>query len=90
MYENKANATLTLSSNMLDTIMWLVDDSQVLSAAVTKDQLGPNPPINLDTSGLAILLPGLKRYPNKGNFIFYLNRCNCKSKHFLRIFLNIY
>ncbi len=52
---------------MLDTIMWLVDDSQVLSAAVTKDQLGPNPPINLDTSGLAILLPGLKKYPNKGN-----------------------
>lgn len=50
---------------MLDTVMWLVDDSQILSAAVTKDQLGPNPPINLDTSGLAILLPGLKKYPNK-------------------------
>lgn len=51
---------------MIDTLLWLVDDSNILSAAVTKEQLGPNPPIDLDTSGLAILLPGLKKYPNKG------------------------
>ena len=57
---------------MIDTLLWLVDDSNILSVNVTKEQLGPNPPIDLDTSGLAILLPGLKRYPNKGTW-FIIN-----------------
>ena len=52
---------------MMDTILWLIDDSNLLSAVVTKDQLGPNPPITLDTDGLSIILPGLRKYPGKGN-----------------------
>lgn len=51
---------------MLDTLVWLIDDSNVLSVAVTKDMLGPNAPISLDTTGLSILIPGLKKYPGKG------------------------
>lgn len=51
---------------MIDTLVWLVDDSNILSAVITKDTLGPNAPIALDTTGLSILMPGLKKYPNKG------------------------
>ena len=51
---------------MIDTILWLIDDSNILSITITKDQLGPNPPIALDTDGLAILLPGLTKYGHKG------------------------
>jgi hypothetical protein len=51
---------------MIDTILWLVDDSNFLSVAVNKDTLGPDAPISLDTNGLSILLPGLKKYGNKG------------------------
>lgn len=50
---------------MIDTILWLIDDSNILSAVITKDQLGPNPPITLDTDGLSIILPGLRKYPGK-------------------------
>lgn len=32
--------------------------------------LGPNAPISLDTTGLSILLPGLKKYPGKGILIY--------------------
>lgn len=56
-----------MSSNMLNTILWLIDDSNLLSFVVTKDQLGPNAPISLDTEGLSIILPGLRKYPGKGN-----------------------
>ena len=55
---------------MLDTLVWLVDDSNILSFAVTKDMLGPDAPISLDTTGLSILMPGLRRFPGKGK-IFY-------------------
>jgi len=51
---------------MLDTLVWLIDDSNILSAAVTKDMLGPDAPISLDTTGLSILMPGLRRFPGKG------------------------
>jgi hypothetical protein len=57
---------------MIDTILWLIDDSNILSAVITKDQLGPNPPITLDTDGLSIILPGLRKYPGKGiNFTIF-------------------
>lgn len=50
---------------MLDTLVWLIDDSNILSFAVTKDMLGPDAPISLDTNGLSILMPGLRRFPGK-------------------------
>ena len=59
---------------MLDTILWLVDDSNILSFAVNKDKLGPNPPISLDTAGLSIILPGLRKFPNKGAILFTFRR----------------
>ena len=61
---------------MLNTILWLIDDSNLLSFVITKDQLGPNPPITLDTEGLSIILPGLRKYPGKGNYYeLFLFRC---------------
>lgn len=56
---------------MLDTLVWLIDDSNILSFAVTKDMLGPDAPISLDTNGLSILMPGLRRFPGKGINFFY-------------------
>lgn len=53
---------------MLDTLVWLIDDSNILSVAITKEMLGPDAPISLDTTGLSILMPGLRKYPGKGNF----------------------
>jgi len=50
---------------MLDTLVWLIDDSNFLSFAVTKEMLGPDAPISLDTNGLSILMPGLRRFPGK-------------------------
>jgi len=56
---------------MLDTLVWLIDDSNFLSFAVTKEMLGPDAPISLDTNGLSILMPGLRRFPGKGiNFLY--------------------
>lgn len=63
-----------MSSNMVDTLVWLVDDSNLLTRIITKKDLGPNPPITLDTNGLAILLPGLRKYPNKGILYFIYRR----------------
>lgn len=57
-----ANATAVASSNMLNTIMWLVDDSKILKLNVTQKDLGPSPPIDLDTRSLSILLPGLSKW----------------------------
>lgn len=51
---------------MLDTLVWLIDDSNVLSVSINKDMLGPDAPIALDTTGLSILIPGLRRFPGKG------------------------
>ena len=51
---------------MVDTVMWLVDDSKFLTFNVSKYNAGMPLPIDLDTSGLAILLPGLKKYGKKG------------------------
>lgn len=54
---------------MLNTLVWLIDDSNILSFAVTKEMLGPNAPISLDTNGLSILMPGLRRFPGKGKIL---------------------
>lgn len=65
-YENKANVTGILSSNLVNTLLWVIDDSNVLSLTLTNDDLGPNPPIALNTNNLTILLPGMKKWTNKG------------------------
>lgn len=52
---------------MLDTLVWLIDDSNILSYPINKDTLGPDAPIALDTTGLSILMPGLRKYPGKSN-----------------------
>jgi hypothetical protein len=75
---------------MLDTIIWLVGDSNVASGVVSKESHGSNIPISLDTSGLAILLPGLKKFPNRGMLSKYRYRCNFEDKYFFRIFLNFH
>ena len=54
---------------MMNTIMWLVDDSKILSLNVTQKDLGPDPPIDLNTKGLTILLPGLSKWGEKGKDI---------------------
>ena len=54
----------------MNTILWLIDDSKILSLVVTKDTLGPNPPIDLDTRGLSILLPGLGKWGKRGKSYF--------------------
>ncbi len=68
IYERSANVTATLSSNMMDTLVWLIDDSNLVSAVVTKETLGPNPPIDLDTYGLSILMPELKKFGKRSTF----------------------
>ena len=74
---------------MVDTLVWLVDNSNILSAVVNKTTLGPNPPIELDTTGLSILMPGLKKYPNRG-IIFKLYRRRHQNQHIIIVFLSIY
>jgi len=71
VYEKDANLTATISSNMLDTLVWLIDDSNFFSFAVNKDMLGPDAPISLDTTGLSILMPELRKFPGKGKNFFY-------------------
>lgn len=61
---------------MVDTLVWLIDDSNMVSKAVTKETLGPNPPIDLDTYGLSILMPGLKAFGKKGSFMLIFRRCH--------------
>jgi hypothetical protein len=63
---------------MIDTLVWLIYDSNALSFVANKATLGPNPPISLDTTGLSILMPGLKKFPGKGN-ILLIFRCCCTS-----------
>lgn len=74
---------------MIDTLVWLVDDSNMVSAVITKDTLGPNAPIALDTTGLSILMPGLKKYPNKGTCCLIFRCCN-QSQHLVWIFLSLH
>lgn len=50
---------------MMNSILWLVDDSKVLSMNITNQQLGPNPPIELNTLNLSILIPSLSKFGRK-------------------------
>lgn len=67
MYQKSSDGTLSLSSNMLNSIIWLLDDSDYLQFTVTNEMLGTDPPILLNTTNLSILMPDLKRkWPNRG------------------------
>ena len=67
-FSSTTDASLALSSNFLNTLIWLVDDSNLLKLTVTNEMLGPSPPIALNTTNLSILMPKLKeKWPNKGN-----------------------
>lgn len=68
LFGSKAEISLLASSNMMNSILWLVDDSKVLSINLTNAQLGPNPPIELNTLNLSILIPGLSQYGRRGNY----------------------
>jgi hypothetical protein len=68
IYEKSANVTATISSNMVDTLVWLIDDSHNLTSVITKDTLGKNAPIDLDTYGLSILMPELKKFGKRSTF----------------------
>lgn len=66
-FQKQSDASLSLSSNFLNTVLWLVEDSSLLNLVVTNDILGDNPPIALNTTNLSILMPNLKaKWPNKG------------------------
>ena len=70
-FQKQSDASLSLSSNFLNTVLWLVEDSNLLNLVVTNDMLGDNPPIALNTTNLSILMPNLKeKWPNKGKKSF--------------------
>ena len=60
---------------MINTLLWVIDDSHLLEVNVTNKDLGPAPPILLNTTNLSILLPGITKWKNKGNFYFYFRGC---------------
>jgi hypothetical protein len=77
IYHKTSDSTLALSSNFLDMILWIVEDSDYLKLTVTNAMLGDNPPILLNTTNLSILMPNLaKRWPNKGNPVD-IQKCFC-------------
>lgn len=53
---------------MMNSILWLIDDSKVLSINVTNSMLGPDPPIELNTLNLSILIPSLMKWPKRCNY----------------------
>ena len=57
------DSTLSLSSNFVNTIIWLVGDAKLLNLEITNDMIAnatDDPPIALNTTNLSILLPTLK------------------------------
>ncbi len=81
-YLEKANVTMAMSSNMINTILWLIEDAKLLYLEVTQDTLGPDPLISLTTKDLAILIPDMNKvWPGKG--IFWVKfRCgfDCRTE----------
>lgn len=69
------------SSNFMNSVLWLIDDSKAINLYVNNSMLGPNPPIELNTLNLSILLPGLMKWPRKGK-IYDSFRSLCWSLNF--------
>lgn len=57
------------SSNFMNSVLWLIDDSKAINLYVNNSMLGPNPPIELNTLNLSILLPGLMKWPRKEVYV---------------------
>jgi len=57
---------------MMNSILWLIDDSKALNINLTNDKLPPNSPIALNTLNLSILMPGLLKYGRKGIILYYV------------------
>jgi hypothetical protein len=68
-FSSSDDVSFALSSNFMNSVIWLIDDADLLSIEVTNAMLGDNPPILLNTTNLSILLPKLKtdEWANKGN-----------------------
>lgn len=62
-------AEIIASSGFVHSLIWLVEDSNVLNVVIDNTMLGDSPPITLDTSALTILLPKLPQVfgKDKGN-----------------------
>lgn len=48
---------------MLNSVLWLAEDSNLISAEVTNSMLNGSAPIELITTNLSILIPGLMKWP---------------------------
>lgn len=73
MFE-KYDVSLSLSSNFMNTIIWLVGDAKLLNLEVTNEMIinatSGDPPIALNTTNLSILMPTLKTKE-------WENKCKC-------------
>lgn len=70
VFKTVHEAELIASSGLVNSLIWLVEDSNVLNVVLDNTMLGEDPPITLDTTALTILLPKLpqKYGKDKGNF----------------------
>ena len=57
---------------MMNSILWLIDDSKALNINLTNDKLPPNAPIALNTVNLSILMPGLLKYGLRSIILYYI------------------
>jgi hypothetical protein len=59
VFKNLQEAELIASSGLVHSLIWLIEDSNVINVAIDNTMLGDSPPITLDTTALTILLPKL-------------------------------
>lgn len=60
---------MIISSSFVKSVIWLVEDSEVIDVVVNNETLGDASPLPLDTSGLVILLPKIQQY-GKGKGVY--------------------
>jgi len=61
VFKNLHEVELIASSGLVHSLIWLVEDSNVINFAIDNTMLGDSPPITLDTTALTILLPKLQQ-----------------------------
>ena len=68
----KENDTLevTLSSGMVNTLLWLVQDANLVDLYVDDSALGDSSPISLNTTDLKILLPEMAKVYGAGHGVY--------------------
>lgn len=69
---DKENDTLevTLSSGMVNTLLWLVQDASLVDLYVDDSALGDSSPISLNTTDLKILLPEMAKVYGAGHGVY--------------------